>query len=182
MPEEKKQQFATLAVHAGQTPDPTTKARAVPIYQTTSYVFHDARPRGAAVRAAGVRQHLHAHHESDHGRVREARGGARRRRGGPGNGLGQAARDAGDYDAGRGGRRDRLHDFALRRHLQPLPLHAAAAGHHREVCGCRRLRRAARGDQRQDARRSTRRRWAIPSSTWPTSRRWPRSRTSMGCR
>jgi O-acetylhomoserine (thiol)-lyase len=29
----------TLALHAGQTPDPTTGARAVPIYQTTSYVF-----------------------------------------------------------------------------------------------------------------------------------------------
>ncbi len=34
--------FATLAVHAGQAPDPTTKARAVPIYQTTSYLFDDA--------------------------------------------------------------------------------------------------------------------------------------------
>ncbi|HAD04286.1 MAG: O-acetylhomoserine aminocarboxypropyltransferase [Desulfuromonadales bacterium GWC2_61_20] len=32
----------TLALHAGQKPDPTTKARAVPIYQTTSYVFDDA--------------------------------------------------------------------------------------------------------------------------------------------
>jgi len=42
MPEEKPQQLATLAVHGGQTPDPTTGARAVPIYQTTSYVFHDA--------------------------------------------------------------------------------------------------------------------------------------------
>ena len=30
---------ATLAIHAGQTPDPTTGSRAVPIYQTTSYVF-----------------------------------------------------------------------------------------------------------------------------------------------
>ena len=29
----------TLAIHAGQVPDPTTNARAVPIYQTTSYVF-----------------------------------------------------------------------------------------------------------------------------------------------
>ena len=29
----------TLALHGGQEPDPTTKARAVPIYQTTSYVF-----------------------------------------------------------------------------------------------------------------------------------------------
>lgn len=31
--------FETLQLHAGQQPDPTTKARAVPIYQTTSYVF-----------------------------------------------------------------------------------------------------------------------------------------------
>jgi O-acetylhomoserine (thiol)-lyase len=43
MAEEKvSQKFATLAVHAGQAPDPTTGARAVPIYQTTSYVFQDA--------------------------------------------------------------------------------------------------------------------------------------------
>jgi len=39
---EPKQQFATLAVHAGQVPDPVTGSRAVPIYQTTSYVFNDA--------------------------------------------------------------------------------------------------------------------------------------------
>ena len=32
----------TLALHAGQQPDPTTHARAVPIYATTSYVFEDA--------------------------------------------------------------------------------------------------------------------------------------------
>jgi O-acetylhomoserine (thiol)-lyase len=32
----------TLALHAGYSPDPTTGARAVPIYQTTSYVFKDA--------------------------------------------------------------------------------------------------------------------------------------------
>jgi O-acetylhomoserine (thiol)-lyase len=32
----------TLALHAGQEPDPTTGSRAVPIYQTTSYLFHDA--------------------------------------------------------------------------------------------------------------------------------------------
>ncbi len=31
--------FETLALHAGQEVDPTTKSRAVPIYQTTSYVF-----------------------------------------------------------------------------------------------------------------------------------------------
>ena len=33
--------FATLAVHAGAKPDPTTGARATPIYQTTSFVFDD---------------------------------------------------------------------------------------------------------------------------------------------
>ena len=33
--------FETLALHAGQDVDPTTTARAVPIYQSTSYVFHD---------------------------------------------------------------------------------------------------------------------------------------------
>ncbi len=31
----------TIALHGGQKPDPATNARAVPIYQTTSYVFHD---------------------------------------------------------------------------------------------------------------------------------------------
>ncbi len=33
--------FATLSIHAGAKPDPTTGARATPIYQTTSYVFDD---------------------------------------------------------------------------------------------------------------------------------------------
>jgi len=37
----KQLKFDTLQVHAGQAPDPTTGSRAVPIYQTTSYVFKD---------------------------------------------------------------------------------------------------------------------------------------------
>jgi O-acetylhomoserine (thiol)-lyase len=39
---ERKLKFDTLQVHAGQTADPATGSRAVPIYQTTSYVFKDA--------------------------------------------------------------------------------------------------------------------------------------------
>jgi O-acetylhomoserine (thiol)-lyase len=39
MSEDRVPGFATLAVHAGARPDPTTGARATPIYQTTSYVF-----------------------------------------------------------------------------------------------------------------------------------------------
>lgn len=35
--------FDTLAVHAGYTPDPTTRSVAVPIYQTTSYAFDDTQ-------------------------------------------------------------------------------------------------------------------------------------------
>ncbi|HNM25696.1 MAG TPA: O-acetylhomoserine aminocarboxypropyltransferase/cysteine synthase [Saprospiraceae bacterium] len=34
--------FETLQLHAGQSPDPATNSRAVPIYQTTSYVFNDS--------------------------------------------------------------------------------------------------------------------------------------------
>src|ERR1700678_2095886 len=45
MPEEQRH-FATLAVHAGQSPDPATGSRAVPIYQTTSYLFQDADHAG----------------------------------------------------------------------------------------------------------------------------------------
>ncbi len=34
--------FETLQLHAGQVVDPSTHSRAVPIYQTTSYVFNDS--------------------------------------------------------------------------------------------------------------------------------------------
>jgi O-acetylhomoserine/O-acetylserine sulfhydrylase len=42
MPQSIKQHFETLQLHAGQQADPATKSRAVPIYQTSSYVFDDA--------------------------------------------------------------------------------------------------------------------------------------------
>ncbi|MHC1759535.1 MAG: homocysteine synthase [Negativicutes bacterium] len=42
MAEEKQYAPETQALHAGQKPDPTTNSRAVPIYQTSSYVFNDA--------------------------------------------------------------------------------------------------------------------------------------------
>lgn len=35
--------FETLQLHAGQVVDPATKSRAVPIYQTTSFVFDDTQ-------------------------------------------------------------------------------------------------------------------------------------------
>lgn len=46
MSEPTQHQLATLAVHGGQSPDPATGSRAVPIYQTTSYLFQDADHAG----------------------------------------------------------------------------------------------------------------------------------------
>ena len=44
----------TLAIHAGQQPDPTTGSRAVPIYATTSFNFQDA---GHAARLFALHPH-----------------------------------------------------------------------------------------------------------------------------
>ena len=42
--------FETLQLHAGQeNPDPVTDARAVPIYQTSSYVFHNSEHARASM-------------------------------------------------------------------------------------------------------------------------------------
>jgi O-acetylhomoserine (thiol)-lyase len=40
---DKNWSFETLQIHAGQTPDPTTGARALPLYQTTAYQFKDTQ-------------------------------------------------------------------------------------------------------------------------------------------
>ncbi|WP_271171070.1 PLP-dependent transferase, partial [Microbacterium laevaniformans] len=45
--------FETTQIHAGAQPDPVTKARATPIYQTTSYVF-DCQSVSARSREDGV--------------------------------------------------------------------------------------------------------------------------------
>ena len=47
MPAPRPPAFETLALHAGQHPDPVTGARATPIYQTTSYVFQDTEHAAA---------------------------------------------------------------------------------------------------------------------------------------
>jgi len=44
---QRQYRFETLQLHAGQVPDPATNARAVPIYQTTSYTFNDAEHAAA---------------------------------------------------------------------------------------------------------------------------------------
>ena len=51
---------ATKAVHAGQQADPTTGARAVPIYQTTSYVFKSAEHAANLFGLREIWQYLYA--------------------------------------------------------------------------------------------------------------------------
>ena len=122
--------FDTLAIHGGQSADPTTKSRAVPIYQTTSYVFDDAdhAARLFALQEFGniYTRIMNPTTDVFEKRIAALEGGVA----GLATGLGTGGRDAGDPHAGVGGRRDRLHHIALRGHLQPLPLHAAQAGHH----------------------------------------------------
>ena len=50
--------FDTLSLHAGQEPDPTTGARAVPIYQTTSYSFVDSEQAAGLVQLRRARPYL----------------------------------------------------------------------------------------------------------------------------
>ena len=50
----------TLAVHAGYSPDPTTKSAAVPLYQTVAYAFDSAQHGAHGAGGLG-----HCHHQSD---------------------------------------------------------------------------------------------------------------------
>ncbi len=70
----------TIALHGGQQPDPTTGARAVPIYQTTSYQFKDTE-HAADLFALKEFGNIYTRlMNPDHRRLREADGAAGRRR------------------------------------------------------------------------------------------------------
>ena len=50
-------EFETLQVHAGQSPDTATNARAVPIYLTTSFTFNSAEHGAKLFQLKGARRH-----------------------------------------------------------------------------------------------------------------------------
>ena len=138
-------------------------------------------PRGGALRSPGARQHLHAHHEPDAGRVRGPRRLARRRRRGARGRERSGRRDDRALEPRRERWPHRLVGVALRRHLQPLPLHAAQARHRDHVRErSRRPRGVAQRHPTRTPRRSTPRPWAIPRGTSSTSRALPRWRTTTG--
>ena len=122
--------FETRQIHAGTSPDPTTGARALPIYATTAYQFRDSQARRRPVRAGRDGQHLHADHEPDAGRARAARGLAGGRRRGAGGVERAVGDDAGAAEHRRGRRPHRRLGLALRRHVQPAAPLAAQARRH----------------------------------------------------
>ena len=104
MEESREFGFATRQVHAGQRPDPGTGARAMPIYQTTSYVFEDPESAAAYFNLQEYGNTYYADHEPDRGRVRGADGEPRGR-----------LRRGGVRERHRGAGRRALHDAVARR-------------------------------------------------------------------
>ena len=145
-----QQHVDTVLLHGGQVPDPTTGARAVPIYQTTSYQFKDTEH---AANLFGLKEfgNIYTRLMNPTTDVLEKRialmdGGVGRSRAGQ-----RAVRDharAAEHRPGR--RRDRLRRQPLRRDLQPLPLHLPAPRHEGEVLPLQRPRRSAGRHRTED--------------------------------
>ena len=127
--------------------DPTTGARATPIYQTTSYTFRDT-DHAAALFGLTELGNIYTRIMNPTQDVLEQRvaaleggiGGRRVR-------LRAGRRDPRHPEHRRGRRPLRLQRLALRRHLQPVPLHVPEAGHRGQLRRRpRRPRRVARRD------------------------------------
>ena len=134
----------------GQKPDPTTNARAVPIYATTSYVFDDA---AHAARLFGLQEFgniytriMNPTTDVFEQRVAALEGGVAAL----GVALRPGGRDALDPQPRPRRRQHRQLVVAVRRHLQPVHPHAAEDRHHDDLR--RRLRSVGlrAGDQRED--------------------------------
>ena len=151
MPAPKPPAFETLSLHAGQHPDPVTGARAVPIYQTTSYVFQDA-DHAAALFNLERAGHIYTRISNPTTAVLEERLAALE--GGVGavcTASGMAAMHlaiATLLERRRSYRRVRL---ALWRHHQSAGAHAAALRHHDDLRQAARPRRLPRGDPAEHA-------------------------------
>ena len=172
----------TLALHAGQRPDPATGARAVPIYQTTSYVFPDA---DQAASLFNLERAGHIYSRISNPTIRGARGARRRARG-----RGRRGRDrerpggaaSRDRDADGRGRPHRRLEVALWRQHQPAEAHPAALRHRDDLRRPARSAGLRRGDPSRDPPRVRRDdRQSRPRG--PGHRRGRRaSRTTTACR
>ncbi len=181
MPEEKKLGIGTRALHAGQVPDPTTNSRAVPIYQTSSYVFNSSEHAANlfALKEMGNIYTRLMNPTTDvlEKRLAEMDGGV----GALAVASGSSADHSGDSQPGPGGRQHRLDQLPLRRHLQPVPLHLRPHGHRGEVRRFVATRRPLPRRSTAGPRRSIPRPSATPKTTWTISKPSPRWPTTTGC-
>ena len=119
----------TQAIHAGYESEATTKAVAVPIYQTVAYEFDDAQ-HGADLFNLAVPGNIYTRIMNPTNDVLEQRVAAME--GGVASlalASGQAAITYSIPQSGRGGQQHRHRAPALWRHLDALPPYAAQAGH-----------------------------------------------------
>ncbi len=119
----------TVALHAGYTPRPHHRVTGGPHLPDHQLPLPRRGPRGPALRAEGVREHLHADHEPHQRRPRAAHRGAGGRRGGAGGGVGTGGGDAGPAHHPQVGRRAGQHLQPVRRDLQPVQGHLPPARH-----------------------------------------------------
>ena len=130
MSDQPKLRPETLAIHAGQQADPTTKARAVPIYATTSYVFDDAdhAARLFALQEFGniYTRIMNPTNDVFEQRVAALEGGVAALA----FASGQAAETATILNLREIGRQHRQQHEPVRRDVQPVPVDAAEARHH----------------------------------------------------
>ena len=168
-PTEHSMKLETLVVHAGYSPDPTTKAVAVPIYQTTSYAFDDTQ-HGADLFDLKVAGNIYTRIMNPTTDVLEKRIAALE--GGVGA-LGLASGPGGDDLRAADDHRSRPErhqlDRAVRRYVQPVCAHLPAVRAAGEV------RRSSRPGVVREADRS---RTPAPSSANPSAIRPATSRIS----
>ena len=139
----------TLALHAGQKPDPATNARAVPIYATTSYVFNDA---AHAARLFGLEEfgNIYTRIMNPTTGVFEERVAAIEGGVGLWARVGPGGRDPHDPEPGPRRRQHRLPLQPVRRDVQPVRLHPAEDRHHHALRRRHQSRELRARDRRQD--------------------------------
>ena len=172
----------TRALHSGQKPDPATQRPRRPDLRHDQLRLRRRRARRPALRAPGVREHLHPDHEPDDRRLRAARRRARGRRGGPRARLRPGGRDAVDPQPRPRRRQHRVvvsRSTAAPTTCSPTPCPRSAS---RRPTSTAPTRRPSGGPSTSGPRRSSSSSSATrgsTSTTWPRSPTWP---TPGACR
>ncbi len=174
--------FDTLCLHAGHIPDAATGARALPIYQTTSFVF-DSADHAASLFNLQTFGNVYSRISNPtvaalEERVAALEGG----RAGLAAATGHGRPDARTADAGAERRPHRRRAHALRRHLFAVRGDVRAVRHRHDFRRRRRSRGVPPGDPAEYQMPSMPRRSATRSSTCSTSPPSPPSRTRPASR